>query len=72
MRRSTKRAIFVAIAHQPAGIVAVADPIKESIPAAIVHVHQLGIKIIMLTSDNERTAVSRIAAYVPRQSRQHQ
>ena len=34
----------------------VADPIKESTPATIEHLHQLGLKIIMLTGDNERTA----------------
>ena len=49
-------AIFVAINGRAAGILAVSDPIKESTPAAITHLHQLGIKVIMLTGDNERTA----------------
>ncbi|MEN3369811.1 MAG: P-type Ag+ transporter [Verrucomicrobiota bacterium] len=49
-------AIFVAIDGKPAGIVAVSDPIKESTPAAIQHLRELGIKIVMLTGDNERTA----------------
>jgi P-type Cu+ transporter len=48
--------MFVAVDDQLAGIVAVADPIKESTPAAVEHLHTLGIKIIMLTGDNERTA----------------
>jgi Cu+-exporting ATPase len=48
--------IFVAVDNQLAGIAAVADPIKPSAAAAIDHLHQLGIKIIMLTGDNERTA----------------
>ncbi len=48
--------IFVAIDGRSAGILAVSDPIKESAPAVIEHLHQLGIKIIMLTGDNERTA----------------
>jgi Cu+-exporting ATPase len=48
--------VFVAIDGHAAGIIAVADPIKETTPAAIGHLHQLGIKIIMLTGDNERTA----------------
>ena len=39
-------------------IIAVADPIKASRPSAIEHLHQLGLKIIMLTGDNERTARS--------------
>jgi Cu+-exporting ATPase len=50
--------IFVAVDGRAVGIIAVADPIKESTPAAIEHLHQLGIKIIMLTGDNERTARS--------------
>ncbi len=48
--------IFVAVDDCAAGIIAVADPIKESTPAAIAQLHTLGLKIIMLTGDNERTA----------------
>jgi Cu+-exporting ATPase len=48
--------IFVAIDRRAAGVIAVADPIKQSTPAAIDHLHQLGIKVVMLTGDNERTA----------------
>jgi Cu+-exporting ATPase len=50
--------IYVAIDNQLAGIIAVADPIKESTPPAIEHLHTLGITIVMLTGDNERTARS--------------
>ena len=50
--------IFIAVDGSAVGIIAVADPIKDSTPAAIGHLHQLGIKIIMLTGDNERTAQS--------------
>jgi P-type Cu+ transporter len=49
-------AMFVAIDGRAAGILAVSDPIKESSPTAIKHLHELGIKVIMLTGDNERTA----------------
>jgi len=49
-------AIFVAIDGRAAGILVVSDPVKESTPGAIKHLHQLGIKVIMLTGDNERTA----------------
>ncbi len=49
-------AMFVGINGKAAGILAVSDPIKESSPTAIKHLHELGIKIIMLTGDNERTA----------------
>jgi Cu+-exporting ATPase len=48
--------MFVAIDRRAAGILAVSDPIKESSADAITHLHQLGIKVIMLTGDNERTA----------------
>lgn len=49
-------AIFVAIDGHAAGVLAVSDPIKESTTGAIEQLHQLGIKVIMLTGDNERTA----------------
>jgi Cu+-exporting ATPase len=49
-------AMFVAIDGRAAGVLAVSDPIKESTPAAIEHLHRLGIKVLMLTGDNERTA----------------
>jgi Cu+-exporting ATPase len=48
--------MFVAIGGRAVGILAVSDPIKESAPAVTEHLHRLGIKIIMLTGDNERTA----------------
>jgi Cu+-exporting ATPase len=56
LQQQGETAIFVAIDGKPAGIVAVSDPIKESTPGAIQHLRQLGIKIVMLTGDNERTA----------------
>jgi P-type Cu+ transporter len=49
-------AMFVAIDGRAAGFLAVSDPIKESAVRAIEHLHQIGIKIIMLTGDSERTA----------------
>jgi Cu+-exporting ATPase len=48
--------IFIAIDGIAAGILAIADPIKISTPQAIARLHALGLKIIMLTGDNERTA----------------
>jgi Cu+-exporting ATPase len=50
--------IFVASNGKPAGLLAVADPIKASTPAAIAELHRLGLKIIMLTGDNPRTAAA--------------
>jgi Cu+-exporting ATPase len=49
-------AMFVAINGKAAGILTVSDPIKVSTPEAIAQLHKLGLKIIMLTGDNERTA----------------
>ena len=48
--------MFVGINGRAAGILAVSDPIKASTPEAIAQLHKLGLKIIMLTGDNERTA----------------
>ncbi len=48
--------IFVAADRKLVGILAVADPIKESTPEAVKTLHELGLRIIMLTGDNERTA----------------
>ncbi len=48
--------VFVAVDGKAAGLLAVSDPIKESTPAAIKGLHRLGLKVIMLTGDNERTA----------------
>lgn len=48
--------IFVAVGNQPVGIIAVADPIKPSTTDAIRELKRLGLKLIMLTGDNERTA----------------
>jgi Cu+-exporting ATPase len=49
-------AAFVALDGRAAGLLAVSDPIKPSTAAAIAHLHALGLKVIMLTGDHERTA----------------
>jgi Cu+-exporting ATPase len=48
--------MFVGIESKAAGTIAVSDPIKASTPEAIEQLHRLGLKILMLTGDNERTA----------------
>jgi cation transport ATPase len=45
-----------AIDGKPAGILAVADPIKSTAAEAIVELHSLGLQFVMLTGDNRRTA----------------
>ncbi len=56
LRADGKTAMFVAVDGAPAGIVAVADPIKQSTEGAIRDLHALGLTIIMATGDNRRTA----------------
>lgn len=51
-----KTAMFVAVGNKLAGIVAVADPIKATTSEAIKALHERGLRIIMATGDNERTA----------------
>jgi Au+-exporting ATPase len=51
-----KSPLYAAIDGRLAAIIAVADPIKEATPAAIAALHALGLKVVMITGDNERTA----------------
>ena len=55
-RREGQTVMFVAVDGEAAGIVAVADPIKETTPAAIEALHEEGVRIVMLTGDSETTA----------------
>lgn len=48
--------MFVVLEGSIAGLVSVADPVKETTPAALKALHELGFRIIMATGDNERTA----------------
>jgi Cu+-exporting ATPase len=54
--RRRKTPLYVAIDQKLAAIIAVADPIKESTFAAIEALHQLGLKVAMITGDNRHTA----------------
>jgi len=56
LRAMGKTAMFIAVDGALAGIVAVADPIKDSTAQAIRELHALGPRVIMATGDNERTA----------------
>ncbi|MDP3862590.1 MAG: HAD-IC family P-type ATPase, partial [Phaeovulum sp.] len=56
LRGEGKTAMFVAVDGKVAGIVAVADPIKTTAAAAIRALHAQGMRVIMATGDNARTA----------------
>jgi Cu+-exporting ATPase len=56
LRTEGKTAMFIAIDGAIAGIVAVADPIKDSTAQAIKELHAQGLRVIMATGDNDRTA----------------
>src|SRR4029077_3115354 len=56
LRRDGATAMFVAVDGRPAGIIAVAAPIKATTPAALASLRADGIRIVMLTGDNRTTA----------------
>jgi Cu+-exporting ATPase len=56
LRRTGQTAMFVAVDARPAGIVAVADPVKDSAREAIGALHAEDIRVVMLTGDNRTTA----------------
>jgi Cu+-exporting ATPase len=55
-RASGATTIYVVIDGRPAGVIAVADPIKTSAKAAIAALRSQGLRIMMLTGDNATTA----------------
>ena len=55
-RSEGQTVMFIAVDGKFAGMVGVADPIKETTPEAIRRLHALGLKVVMLTGDNEATA----------------
>ena len=56
LRAEGQSVVFVAIDGRPAGLIGVADPIKESTPEAVRLLGEAGIGLVMLTGDNRRTA----------------
>ena len=56
LRRNGQTVMFVAVDNRPAGLVGVADPVKESARDAIDALHAEGIRVVMLTGDNRTTA----------------
>ena len=51
-----KTPMYLAVDGALAGVIAVADPIKDTSRAAIARLHAMGLRVVMLTGDNQRTA----------------
>jgi len=58
LRRDGATAIFVGIDGQPAGAIALADPIKTSTPQALAALRAENVRVVMLTGDNRTTALA--------------
>jgi Cu+-exporting ATPase len=50
--------LYLAIGGRPAGVIAIADPVKPSAPATLQRLRALGLRIVMLTGDNRATAAA--------------
>jgi len=56
LHKDGQTVMYLAVDYKLAGLIGVADPIKESTPEAIRDLHREGIRIVMLTGDNATTA----------------
>ncbi|MDD5618068.1 MAG: copper-translocating P-type ATPase [Candidatus Omnitrophica bacterium] len=56
LEEKAKTVVWVAVEQQVAGIVGISDPIKKMTYAAIRALRKMGIKVVMLTGDNQKTA----------------
>jgi len=56
MRRDGQTVMFVTVDGRPAGLLGVADPVKETTSEAIASLHREGIRVVMLTGDSKTTA----------------
>jgi Cu+-exporting ATPase len=56
LRLEGATAIFVSIDGKPAGVIAIADPVKETTPSALDALRRSGVRIVMLSGDNRTTA----------------
>jgi Cu+-exporting ATPase len=56
LRRDGATAVFAAVDGRAAGVIAIADPVKQGTPAAIAALRKAGLRIVMLTGDNRTTA----------------
>ncbi|KAA3656405.1 MAG: heavy metal translocating P-type ATPase [Calditrichaeota bacterium] len=58
LRADGQTVMFLLKDKKPAGLIGVADKIKDSTPAAIRELHEKGVKVVMLTGDNKTTATA--------------
>ncbi|RIK43931.1 MAG: heavy metal translocating P-type ATPase [Chloroflexi bacterium] len=56
LQAEAKTAMITAVNGEAAGVIAVADAIKDGSAEAIAELHKLGLEVIMLTGDNQKTA----------------
>jgi Cu+-exporting ATPase len=56
LRAEGQTVMFVAVDGRLAGLIGVADPIKDTTPEAIAQLHQEGLRIVMMTGDSRTTA----------------
>ncbi len=56
LRAKAQTVVFLAVDGKPAGLLGIADPIKESTPDALKALRKEGLRIVMLTGDSETTA----------------
>ncbi len=56
LRRDGATAIFAALDGKPAGVIAIADPIKATTAGAVAALREAGLRVVMLTGDNRTTA----------------
>jgi len=58
LRASGATAIFIGIDGKAAGVIAVADPVKQTTPEALAALRAEGVRVVMLTGDNRTTAMA--------------
>ena len=56
LEESANTGLLVAVDHRLAGVISVADTIKEGSQKAIESLHEMGLEVVMVTGDNQRTA----------------
>jgi len=56
LRAEGQTVVLIAVDHRPAGVIGIADPVKQSTPQAISELRADGVRVVMLTGDSRATA----------------